>query len=306
MKKLKIVAFGCFALIILTQPCQSQHPQQPTTKEWFGDFALNSSIIPLGLGIALRFAISNAKQQAVISDNVSSALHLATPFAIAQTYPYALQLFGLIRPLSKSKFPHLHQALKLLCKKANVATPRLMVTPYHSSDFAAGLFPYLGTIVLAEHDLETLTPQEIIGIMGHELAHLKHYHMVKSIIFNEISSKLIDKFMLEPALKSQQIPDLTKKLLSGSYIIYHRLKLVGIDLDLLSLAQSRYHEYQADKTGGKLSSSKDLAAALQRVSEKREEPSWFGELFSTHPVTSKRIERLEKQAKAESAGFAIS
>jgi Zn-dependent protease with chaperone function len=50
-----------------------------------------------------------------------------------------------------------------------------------------GVFPFLRYVMLSDRLLEELTPEEVEAVFGHEIGHVKHYHMLYYLVFLLVS-----------------------------------------------------------------------------------------------------------------------
>ena len=69
----------------------------------------------------------------------------------------------------------LYRIVQDLAQRANLPMPRVYVSPHEAPNaFATGRSPNHAAVCATEGLLQMLTPNEVAGVMSHELAHVKH------------------------------------------------------------------------------------------------------------------------------------
>ena len=133
--------------------------------------------------------------------------------------------------------------------------------------------------------IETLTADEIVAVLSHEIGHYKHKHTLKSVIIT-LSSNLLLFWLLGIILDNDTFAEAIGVHTGASFhinilvfaILYSPISLV---LDILSNVFSRRFEYQADnfaKTNGfsatLISALKKLSTMSQSAGSQLRETSW--------------------------------
>jgi predicted Zn-dependent protease len=149
-----------------------------------------------------------------------------------------------------------------------------------------------GILALANNE------DELAGVMGHEIIHSNNRHSMKQQKTGILSGILSLPQALTGALLGENAAKLFSPLTKGG--------------EAVGASHSRKDEYEADKLGVTLSANSgydpgSLASILNNLNQtieaytgKKEEPSYF----SSHPLTSKRIENINKEsAKLKAAGI---
>ncbi len=127
------------------------------------------------------------------------------------------------------------------------------------------------------------TPEQLAGILAHEIAHVRRRHGLKSIVQSVGTSLLLRAFFGD-----------TSEL--GEFVIAQARNLE-------KLRYSRSMESEADRDGFALMQKAGLnpEAMLQFFNRLQSQQQSSIELFSTHPVTSRRIEALRKLPISQTA-----
>jgi len=232
------------------------------------------------------------------------------------------------REVSESEEPKLHAAAARVAKAAGIVKPRLVVIDSPALNaFAAGRDEYHATLGVTRGLIETLDPQELDGVLGHEIGHILNRDVVYAgivalcvgfiVILREVAGTTARVGARLGTSKSSS----SSKKGGGAALIAIAVLIVAAVLaplcaKLVQMAISRQREYAADAAGAYLCGSPDgLAGALQKIegSTARLDVSEavqhvfivnplksYGEdsgaLMSTHPATSLRIARLKALA----------
>lgn len=213
-----------------------------------------------------------------------------------------LRLYG-ARPLHPDEAPDLWAVLRELAARAGL--PTVPVPHYVPSGvvnaFATGS-KHHAAIALTDGLLRSLTPRELTGVLGHEIAHIANEDLRVMGLADSISRLTHLLALLGQLAIVLSLPTL---LLGVTEVNWPSLLLLAVAPQLALLAQlglSRVREFDADRLAAELTGDPHgLASALakiERVSRSwrawllpgwgNPEPSWL----RTHPATAERIERL--------------
>lgn len=213
-----------------------------------------------------------------------------------------LRLYG-ARPLYPDEAPDLWAVLRELAARAGL--PAVPVPHYVPSvvvnAFATGS-KHHAAIALTDGLLRSLTPRELTGVLGHEIAHIANEDLRVMGLADSISRLTHLLALLGQLAIVLSLPAL---LLGVAEVNWPALLLLAVAPQLALLAQlglSRVREFDADRLAAELTGDPHgLASALakiERVSRSwrawllpgwgNPEPSWL----RTHPATAERIERL--------------
>lgn len=193
----------------------------------------------------------------------------------------------------------------LLEPAARAGLPAVPVPHYVPSGvvnaFATGS-KHHAAIALTDGLLRSLTPRELTGVLGHEIAHIANEDLRVMGLADSISRLTHLLALLGQLAIVLSLPAL---LLGVTEVNWPALLLLAVAPQLALLAQlglSRVREFDADRLAAELTGDPHgLASALakiERVSRSwrawllpgwgNPEPSWL----RTHPATAERIERL--------------
>ena len=233
------------------------------------------------------------------------------------------------RPLERRENPRVYNIVENLCMTCNMEMPAInIVNDRQLNAFASGINSKSYAVTLTTGMLDLLDDDELAGVIGHELTHIRNRDtrlLITSIIFVGIIStvmSLIVRTMYHVMWTGSGRREKDKGGLSVFFIVL----LVGIVCcaiayfftSLTRFAISRKREYMADAGGAELCGNPlALASALKKISNNpgldhvnREDVAqlfivhpdemnsgllgFMSGLFSTHPDTQKRIEILEQ------------
>lgn len=218
------------------------------------------------------------------------------------------------REATREEFLQLNVSLESLCISAGLPLPRLYVmdTPALNA-FATGRNPEHAVVCVTTGLLEKLDKYELEGVLAHELSHIKNYDILVSTIaivmvgFVSIISDIFSRSLIYGSSRDSDNKAGAVLMLVGLIFII----LSPVFATLLKLAISRNREYLADASAVQIARNKEgLIHALSKL-ESENEPIEINKateslfivnplkgkqkdsLWSTHPSTSNRIERLQ-------------
>jgi heat shock protein HtpX len=177
--------------------------------------------------------------------------------------------------------------------------------------FATGPTRSRALVAVSTGLLEQMSPAEVEGVVGHEVAHIANGDMVTMTLVQGVINAFVMFFARVLAwVISNQLASRDER---PSYFMRHMITMVlEIAFSFLGMfvvaAFSRWREFRADKGGAELAGREKMIAAL-RALQKRFEPleeqpalatlkiaggaGGLMALLSTHPPLSKRIEALQ-------------
>ena len=213
------------------------------------------------------------------------------------------------KTVSESEYPELHRKLTRLSQQADLPKPRVAVADTRVPNaFAAGRSQSSSTVCVTTGLLRTLNDDELEGVLAHELAHVKNRDVMVMTIASFLSTIafVVVRWGWLFGGRNRQNGGVIVAILASF--------LVWILSFVLIRALSRYREYAADRGGAAITGEPSaLASALATIDSRMdrvpdddlrgqsEMNAFFvipirsgaiGRLFSTHPPTEKRIERL--------------
>ena len=218
--------------------------------------------------------------------------------------------------------PELVAIVRELAQRAELPMPRvyLMDSPQPNA-FATGRNPQHAAVCATTGLLNTLSRDEIAGVIGHELGHVRNHDTLTMTITATIAGAISMLAQFGMFFRGGNRDN------SGLGIVGSVLMLILAPLAamVVQMAISRSREYAADNLGAHISGRPDaLASALVKISRIAEQvPNDTAEahpataplfiinplsgrgmdnLFSTHPSTENRIAALEKLAREMGLG----
>ncbi len=219
------------------------------------------------------------------------------------------------QPLDEHSAPDLYRMVRELAHEAQLPMPRLYIIPEETPNaFATGRNPENAVVAVTEGITRLLTPQELRGVIAHELGHVKNRDILVSSIAATLAGAVM---MLANMVKWGAIfggfRGNNEEGGGGIFGVLAMAILAPIAAMLIQMAISRSREYLADETGARLiHGGEPLARALEKLSLASERipmhdanPSTahmfivnplsgrsLMNLFSTHPPIEERVERL--------------
>ncbi|MFQ6087898.1 MAG: zinc metalloprotease HtpX [Candidatus Methanofastidiosia archaeon] len=220
--------------------------------------------------------------------------------------------------VSENEYPKLHAMVSNLAFNANLPKPNIAIIPTETPNaFATGRNEENAVVAVTKGAFNLLSRDELEGVLGHELAHIKNRDMFISTFAAVMAGTIgyigfMGRWMLWTRGSRRE---------SGSLQLIGFLLLVifiPLAATMIRLAVSRAREYDADYRGAKISGKPDaLARALLRLeSYSLKKPLKMGNpatanlfivnpfkgesllsLLSTHPSTKDRVRKLNELAK---------
>lgn len=222
----------------------------------------------------------------------------------------ALSMAG-AKLMDENKASQLFTDIRMLCQSMNIPMPQVYSTPdLQANAFATGRNPKHSSICLTQGILQLLNRHELNGVIAHELAHIKNRDVLIATIAAVLASAI--SAIADAAFWFGGSRDHDEQKNPVAHIVL--IIFAPIAAFFIQMAISRQREYAADFTGA-ISSRRpmDLAKALEKIEQSAvehqmnvnpalaslyiENPlknSTISQLFSTHPPTAERIERLQK------------
>jgi len=213
------------------------------------------------------------------------------------------------QPATREQLPRAYAIVERLTQKIGLPMPKIYVIPTESPNaFATGRNPNHASVAVTQGILGLLNDEELEGVLAHELGHVRN----RDILISSVAATLagaITWLRYGAMFGGMGGRDDRRGGGLGALIM---LIVAPIAATLIQLAVSRSREYQADETGAHFTGNPyALASALAKLDAYSKRmplaatPSTahlfiiqpaigasLAGLFSTHPPTAKRIERL--------------
>jgi heat shock protein HtpX len=211
--------------------------------------------------------------------------------------------------------PQLYNVVSELAQRAGLPMPRVyLIDEAQPNAFATGRDPAHAAVAATTGILQLLTPRELRGVMAHELTHVKHRDILISTVAATVAGAIFSIAQFGFLLGGRGDGERPNPVVGLIVMI-----LAPVAAMLIQMAISRAREFEADRGGAEISGDPDaLADALQKMERyakglplvaAEEHPataqmmiinplsgSGIQSLFSTHPATELRIERLRAMA----------
>jgi heat shock protein HtpX len=249
-------------------------------------------------------------------------------FAYWNSGALVLQLYR-AREVSRSSHPALHAVVAEQARRAGLPMPRVYVidSPQPNA-FATGRNPDNAAVAVTTGLLAMLPPEELAGVIAHELAHIRNYDtliMVMAATLAGAVAALADVARIFGTDRRDEYGRPTGPGVIGGLLL---LILAPLAATLIQLAISRTREYEADRIGAGICGQPiALANALERMHQRaRQAPNpvadrhpatahlfiisplsggWLSGWFATHPSTGERVRRLRAMAVPVGTGAAV-
>ncbi|MBL0090170.1 MAG: zinc metalloprotease HtpX [Ideonella sp.] len=214
--------------------------------------------------------------------------------------------------VDESTAPQFVAMVRELAAKAGLPMPKVYLIQEDAANaFATGRNPEHAAVAATTGIIRALSERELRGVMAHELAHVKHRDILISTVSATMAGAigmLANFGMMFGGRDSEGRPN---NPLAGLLVAL----LAPLAAGLIQMAISRAREFEADRGGAEISGDPQaLASALQKIqrlaqgipleaAERHPETAQMmitnplsagglRGLFSTHPATEERVERL--------------
>ena len=281
-------------------------------------FVLILALVGAGLG----YMIGDEPIVGIIWAVIGSLIYL---FIVLQNPANLVMDLNHAQEIKEQDDPELWHIVEDMALVAQVPMPRVYIINDPSPNaFATGRDPKHSSVAVTKGLREKLNREELEGVLGHELSHVRNYDILVSTIgvvlvgvisfIASFASRYI--WCFGPSSSRDDDRDNNSKIIEIVFklvAIVFVLILGPIAASLAQMALSRNREYLADAGSVELTRNpQGLISALEKISDSGpmkqadrssagmyiENPfkngQGFSSLFDTHPPTSERIKRLEK------------
>jgi len=214
--------------------------------------------------------------------------------------------------------PELYGMVQDLCRRANLPMPKVYVIPQEAPNaFATGRNPEHAAVAVTEGLLKRMSREEAMGVLAHELAHVKN----RDILIGSIAATMAGAIMMLADMARWSAffgggrRDQEEGGGGGGLGLILMSIIAPLAAMLIQMAISRSREYMADATGaGFAGTPEGLARALEKLGAYSKQLPMDASpatahmfivnplsgrslmsLFSTHPPLEERIARLRGQ-----------
>jgi heat shock protein HtpX len=273
-------------------------------------FMLLAGLTALFMGVGYLIGGSGG---AVIALAIAAAMNLVSYWNADKI---VLSMHG-AHEVDERSAPDLVRLVGELARRADLPMPRvyLMDNPQPNA-FATGRNPEHAAVAVTTGLLQTLSREEIAGVVAHELAHIRNHDTLTMTITATIAGAISMLAQFGLFFGGGHRDNNSGLGMIGTLAM---VILAPIAAMLVQMAISRTREYAADNLGARISGRPDaLASALRRISGAAEQIENYSaernpatahlfivnplthhgvdNLFSTHPAVENRIAALEQLA----------
>jgi heat shock protein HtpX len=217
-------------------------------------------------------------------------------------------------PVERGSARELYEIVEQLTRKAELPMPKIYIIPDGVPNaFATGRDYDHAVVAVTEGLLKLLTKEEIEAVLAHELSHIKHYDMLIGTVAATISGAIamLANFGIFFG-HSENRPN--------PIVMIALMLIMPLAASIIQMSVSRSREFMADEGAAKITGHPEwLQSALLKLESyakgnmmQNAEPESahmfiinpltgknfsMRNLFSTHPTTEQRVERLEALKK---------
>jgi heat shock protein HtpX len=229
---------------------------------------------------------------------------------------YGVQIIN--QPRSEQE-QFLYSIVSQLSDRLEIKMPEVGI--YHSPEpnaFATGASRNSSLVAVSSGLLDTMTRDEVEGVLGHEMAHVANGDMVTMTLLQGVLNTFviffarIAAYAVTNAMRGQNSRDEGESTSSFAYygIAFVFEILFGILASMIVMAFSRHREFKADAHAAQTVGAHKMVAALQKLMQMQNRAidprgkalstmkisggqSKLMALFSSHPPLTSRIEALQ-------------
>jgi heat shock protein HtpX len=210
-------------------------------------------------------------------------------------------------PVTEAQMPEYYRVVRELTQRAGLPMPRLYVSPSPQPNaFATGRNPRHAAVAVTEGILQTLSWEELRGVLAHEISHVGN----RDILIGSVAAAAAMGILWIARLGFFFGGGRRDNALASLALVF----LAPVAAFLLQMALTRSREYEADRSGARLlGDGEPLAAALEKIEAgvrsvpMNVQPATaslfivnpltgrkvaFANLFRTHPATADRVAAL--------------
>lgn len=216
------------------------------------------------------------------------------------------------------QFRNYYRMVKTLAENAQLPMPKVyVINETQPNAFATGRNPENAAVAATTGIMQILSERELRGVMAHELAHVKNRDTLISTISATVAGAIASIAQFGMLFGGGHNENGERNVNPAIGILV--MLLAPLAASLIQMAISRSREFEADRSGAEISRDPTaLASALQKIhnyahqipnetAEAHPETAQMmiinplsgrsmGSLFSTHPETEERIQKLMQLA----------
>jgi heat shock protein HtpX len=248
----------------------------------------------------------------------TNGMMMALLFAVAMNFfsywfsdKMVLKMYN-AKQVDATSAPQFYRMVQELAAKAQLPMPKVYVIEEDAPNaFATGRNPQHAAVAATTGIMRILSERELRGVMAHELAHVKHRDILISTISATMAGAISALANFAMFFGGRDSEGRHSNPIAGIAMMI----LAPLAASLIQMAISRAREFEADRGGAEISGDPQaLAQALQKIEAYAKgtpfaaaeahpataqmmilnplRSSGLANLFSTHPRTQERVERL--------------
>ena len=211
--------------------------------------------------------------------------------------------------ITEAQAPDLYRMVDRLRQRAGLPMPTVAIAPHEQPNaFATGRNPEHAVVCVTQGILTLVTPEELEGVIAHELGHIKNRDMLLQT-FTATMAGAITMVSHMFMFAGHGDDDRPNPMVGLAMML-----LAPLAASLVQMAISRQREFKADAVGAAISGKPNAlanalikldtyakripmhvdpaAAPLAQVNPLQAHGGGIASLFSTHPPTEQRVARL--------------
>jgi heat shock protein HtpX len=225
-----------------------------------------------------------------------------------------LRMYG-AKVVTEQQAPELYQMVDRLRQRAGLPMPTVAIAPHEQPNaFATGRNPENAVVCVTNGILQLIPPEELEGVIAHELAHIKNRDMLLQTFTATMAGAISMVAQFGYFFGGRSDDGESHNPIAGLAMLI----LAPLAASIIQLAISRQREFKADAVGAQISGNPSglasallkldayakripmhvapAAAPLAQVNPLQAHGGGFSSLFSTHPRTEDRVARLRQLA----------
>jgi len=220
------------------------------------------------------------------------------------------------KPVTRDELPNVYAIVEDLTRRSDMPMPKLYISPeMQPNAFATGRSPNHAAVCVTQGILQVLDDDELRGVLAHELSHVKNRDILISSVAAAVALGIT--FVARMAVWGAIFGGGNDRDGGNAFSAIAMMILAPIAAYMMQMALSRGREFKADESGAHLlHDGEPLARALEKIEAYVKQRPMdinpaqaqayivnpltgrkfeFSGLWSSHPPTAERIQRLRSE-----------
>ena len=220
------------------------------------------------------------------------------------------------KPVTRDELPNVYAIVEDLTRRSDMPMPKLYISPeMQPNAFATGRSPNHAAVCVTQGILQVLDDDELRGVLAHELSHVANRDILISSVAAAVALGIT--FVARMAVWGAIFGGGNDRDGGNAFSAIAMMILAPIAAYMMQMALSRGREFQADESGAHLlHDGEPLARALEKIEAYVKQRPMdinpaqaqayivnpltgrkfeFAGLWSSHPPTAERIQRLRSE-----------